>query len=70
MARKLRPAIEYASDIGGSAADLSNYGDSKAEMALAYLWHANPDAFYWLSDRLNRVRDMRKADKGVSEAKP
>lgn len=59
MARKQKPAIELASDIGWSAACLYAHGDVEADRALDFLWQANPRAFAWLSERLAVVAAIK-----------
>lgn len=55
MARKLRSAVELASDIGAKAFDLYAHGDRAAVDALRVLVSVNPEMFAWLRDRLNEA---------------
>jgi len=60
MKRRLRPAVELASDIGAKAADLHAHGDAAALEALDFLCKVNPDVYSWLLDRLMAVRSRRR----------
>jgi hypothetical protein len=54
-------AIELVSDIGRLALDLYAHGDAEAMKALQFISQVNPEIFNWLTDRLNSVVTIRKA---------
>lgn len=58
VARRVKLAVEWASEIGQRAADLANvYSDTDVVLAIRYLAKVNPSAFSYLRERLIDAND-------------